>query len=613
MAYLFTYNNANPKAIIWLPDNICFKENYGFLHKQLLQPFNLNVRDFAFVSIPVPKKGRIKKAVLKEVINEVFEYSQIMGIDVWLIGHSDTYQEITKDKNFSNNLGRVIKGAEFTFGSGKNKEIFNLSQINVIPFLNPIIVERYPNRTKELQLSFETYKVFVKGEYKDKFENIEINHSFLKQPDETKQYLNELLKAKAVVCDIETTGLEWYKNRLLTISFTKDDKNPACIAIHPQYHSKENYQLIKQYLKEFFENYEGVIIGHNFLGFDLTFLIHEIMRDFNFQVNQEPLINQFKIDDTLLMAYLLYNSTERKSLSLKQLAFKYFGDWDKEIDQSKLIEYDFEKVATYNNIDVVANYKIFRDLWKELKQEGFIETYRKFRDIGFALNKMKMNGMRIDLEKTKAFYKEMEEIVDRDLAKLRENIYVKATEKILALQAREKYNKTHKNKKENWEEFLKPFNPSSSQQKKILFFEIMDLPVIETTKAGEPSTSNDVLEEWKKTITDKEKLEVLNLISEYQASEKIKTAYLKNMIEGYVEVAPNDYRIFANFNQSGTISGRLSSSGVINMQTIPSGSKYGKEIKKLFIAPDGFLLGASDYSALNRTGAIRGNSDRKAG
>jgi len=42
----------------------------------------------------------------------------------------------------------------------------------------------------------------------------------------------------------------------------------------------------------------------------------------------------------------------------------------------------------------------------------------------------------------------------------------------------------------------------------------------------------------------------------------------------------------------------LSSSGDINLQTIPNSSKYGERVKELFIAPDGFVLGAADYNAL---------------
>ncbi len=59
-----------------------------------------------------------------------------------------------------------------------------------------------------------------------------------------------------------------------------------------------------------------------------------------------------------------------------------------------------------------------------------------------------------------------------------------------------------------------------------------------------------------------------------------------------------DYRIFSNFNQTVTITGRLSSSGMINFQNIPSNSKYGKEIKKLFIPPEGYIYAGSDFNSL---------------
>ena len=103
----------------------------------------------------------------------------------------------------------------------------------------------------------------------------------------------------------------------------------------------------------------------------------------------------------------------------------------------------------------------------------------------------------------------------------------------------------------------------------------MNLPVINTSKkTKEPSTDAETLTTWiNSTDLEEEKRETVRIIHDYMLAQKILSTYLENMITGCVEVARNDFRIFANFNQTSVISGRLSSSGVINMQTIPSASK----------------------------------------
>ena len=144
------------------------------------------------------------------------------------------------------------------------------------------------------------------------------------------------------------------------------------------------------------------------------------------------------------------------------------------------------------------------------------------------------------------------------------------------------------------------FNPSSPKQKQLLFFDVMGLPGIKKSKtSGDWSTDAETLKAWLSDPSiSEDKKEVITAIMEYQLAQKIESTYVSTILESSVEVAPGDYRIFANFNQTATITGRLSSSGDINFQTVPSSSKYGKEVKKLFIAPEGFVMATADYSAL---------------
>ena len=590
---IFTLKTTTaPKVLVLLPDKICFKTNAYFLKQNVIDNSSLSIGDFAFGAIPVPKQGRIKKNILLDVFETAKNYCDTMGISTVVIGHKDTWDAVTKKAKFTENFGRVVTNGYFSVGSGKKKIEVNFKDYNFIPLLNPIIVKKFPNRKNDLVKSLEILPLVLEGKFSNNFD-YQFNNTILTDVEDIKIYLRKALKEPRLFVDIETTGLKWYQDRLLTISFTADAKNPFCIAIHPQYHSEESYKEIKNLLKQFFNHYEGLLIGHNWIGFDQAFIVHEIMRDCDFNIPQEPIINKFKMHDTLLMVYLLKNSTERVKLGLKTLAYKWLGDWDKEIEQADLFNTPLEKVGKYNNLDVIATKLLYDELVAQLKKENMVKTYGKFREIGCVLLKMKMNGLVIDYEKTNKLYNEFDVFIEKEKHAMLSNQYVQACMKYLA------YEKQKENPHKSIEELTEEFNPSSNKQKQALFFKVLDLPVLSKTKAGNPATDKNSIDSWLKDDNiDKDKKEVLQLIQEYQMAEKIKNTYLKNMLEDCVEVKKGEYRIFANFNQTGTISGRLSSSGAINFQTIPSGSKYGKLIKSLFIAPEGYLLATADYSAL---------------
>jgi DNA polymerase-1 len=60
-------------------------------------------------------------------------------------------------------------------------------------------------------------------------------------------------------------------------------------------------------------------------------------------------------------------------------------------------------------------------------------------------------------------------------------------------------------------------------------------------------------------------------------------------------VSPTTGRLHASFHQTGAATGRLSSSDP-NIQNIPVRTEAGREIRRAFTAPEGWLLLAADYS-----------------
>ena len=617
MYEMFTLHpEARPKVIVILPGNICYKGNAAFLNSRIIQLSNLTVKDIAFASLELPQRGKLKKADIVDLLKGVKEYADLYGVTTLAVGIADVYKTLTKNDKFMLNFGRALPGVNIKIST---KEFLDMSNFTVIPFMNPILLNKYPNKITQVKRGLSVIKNVIEGTYVDPIENLNLDTNEIvtdhkRAIEVLKHIFNNYDK---VFVDIETTGLNWYVHPLLTMSFAVDEKNAWSIAIHPKYHSEEEHLKILKVLKTFFEQWHGTFIGHNWIAFDQAFVTHQILRYSDFNIAHEYIIDNVKMEDTMLMAYLLMNSTERPSIGLKELAFKYMGDWDSDIDQRHLERAPLEKVATYNNYDVIATCKIYHELSAELEKEGFMEVYKEFREIGYQLLKMKMNGLRIDLPKVQKFREELKKETAEDFAALRANPYVKQAEEFLARErmiARNKKIKLERNKKTDWREFLEPFNPASPKQKSYLLFELMNLPVISTSKTTkEPSTDAQTFAEWmnRDDIPD-DKKETIKVIHDYMLAQKILSTYLENMLSGCVEVKKGDFRIFANFNQTSVISGRLSSSGVINLQTIPSSSKYGKRVKELFIAPDGYVLASSDYAALeDRLVAIESKDPNK--
>ena len=107
-----------------------------------------------------------------------------------------------------------------------------------------------------------------------------------------------------------------------------------------------------------------------------------------------------------------------------------------------------------------------------------------------------------------------------------------------------------------------------------------------------PSTDAEVLEKLAQDLTIQSPLP--QLILEYRQLTKLVNTYLVSLRE---EINPATRRIHASFNQTVAATGRLSSSDP-NLQNIPIRSEIGREIRRAFVAPEGRVLIAGDYSQI---------------
>ena len=140
--------------------------------------------------------------------------------------------------------------------------------------------------------------------------------------------------------------------------------------------------------------------------------------------------------------------------------------------------------------------------------------------------------------------------------------------------------------KQIYEEAGEAFNINSPKQLGVILFEKLELPYGKKTKTGY-STAAEVLE---KLAPD---YPIVADILEYRQLAKLKSTYA----DGLVHFVAEDGRIHTNFNQTITVTGRLSSTDP-NLQNIPMRIELGRLIRKAFLPGEGFVFMDADYSQI---------------
>ncbi len=133
------------------------------------------------------------------------------------------------------------------------------------------------------------------------------------------------------------------------------------------------------------------------------------------------------------------------------------------------------------------------------------------------------------------------------------------------------------------------FNINSPKQLGDVLFNQLNLPKpVKYGKGKTISTAVDVLEELS------ESHEVPRLVLDYRQLSKLKSTYVDALP---VLIDAKTQRVHTTFNQTGTTTGRLSSTNP-NLQNIPIRTELGREIRAAFIAEAGHVLLSADYSQI---------------
>lgn len=131
------------------------------------------------------------------------------------------------------------------------------------------------------------------------------------------------------------------------------------------------------------------------------------------------------------------------------------------------------------------------------------------------------------------------------------------------------------------------FNVNSPQQLAEVLYDRLKLPVVKRTETGR-STDASVLDE----LSDKHPLP--GKILEHRSMAKLKGTYIDALP---LLVNPKTGRVHTSYHQTGTATGRLSSSDP-NLQNIPVRGEVGQLIRRAFVAEPGHHLVVADYSQI---------------
>ncbi len=267
--------------------------------------------------------------------------------------------------------------------------------------------------------------------------------------------------------------------------------------------------------------------------------------------------------DTMLAAYVL--NPGRRAQDIEVVAREYL---DEQIvshqdlvgtgrKKRSLVSVPVEELLVYAGDQAVFSLRLAEVLDDQIKEGSQVSL---FRDIEMplvrVLARMEMNGVKVDMERL--------EHLGRDFSERLEA----AAEKIYDLAGEH-------------------FNINSPQQLGRILFDKLGLPQGKKTKTGY-STSMEVLS----GLASHHPLpqEVLN----YRSFTKLKNTYVDALPR---MVNAESGRIHTSYNQTVTVTGRLSSSEP-NLQNIPVRTEAGRKIRRAFVAGPGNLLVSADYSQI---------------
>jgi len=362
----------------------------------------------------------------------------------------------------------------------------------------------------------------------------------------------KMARASAFAFDTETTDVDPMRAKLVGLALALDADDGYYVPVgHQTGRQQLSWAAVRERLGSMLQDPSVHKYAHN-AGYDILVLARH-----GVQVRGTAF-------DTMLAEWVLDPAS--RQLGLKSLAAKRLGVEMTEIteligtgkSQRSMAEVPVDRAGPYAAADAYVTFRLVEPLEAELRER---QLWSLFDNVEMplvpVLVAMEQAGVRLDVD----YLQEMSGMLGERLSELTEQIYQMVGH---------------------------PFNVGSTQQLSTALFDTLKLPTqgVRRTKSGHYSTAADVLEKLRGEH------EVIDLLLEQRALSKLKSTYVEALPQ---LVNPATGRLHTSFNQTGTVTGRISSSNP-NLQNIPIRTEQGRQVRRAFVAEEGWLLLTADYS-----------------
>jgi len=380
-------------------------------------------------------------------------------------------------------------------------------------------------------------------------EALERDYRIVDSTEALEQLAGELSAASSFVIDVETTGKDPMYAELVGISLSCQPGKACYVPVGHKVGTQLPLPQVVERLKPFIEDASIAKAAHNGKYDMMVLAQHGIeLKNLGF--------------DTMIAAYLL----GEKSLGLKPLAFSKLGIEmtpisdliGKGAKQISMAYVDIASAARYACDDANITGRLAQLLEAELREEGLWDLFAGVEmPLVPVLLGMERSGVALDIDSLWA----MSQSVGQRMTELEAEIY-------------------------NLVGHI--FNINSTQQLGAVLFQELRLPGGRRIKSGY-STDASALEGLKGIHP------IIEPLLEYRQLSKLKSTYI-DALPALINYKTG--RVHTSFNQTGTTTGRLSSSDP-NLQNIPIRGELGRQVRQAFIAGDDWLLLSADYSQID--------------
>lgn len=515
-------------------------------------------------------------AMAREHLNKLVSAITKLGITHLYVPDATYFKVLTKEKKADIHYGYVLP-CKFK----------GLEHLNVVLGVNYGQLMYNPNLVDRMERTLSTLVNSVNGLYKPQEASLN-DVSYPSTTEDIQLALERLKTHSRLTCDIETYSLKLRDAGLATVAFAWSKHDGIAFKVN---------QETRVLLKRFFESYKGQLIFHN-ASFDVKNIIFTcfMKHPLDYQNMLHGLHTMCKnLHDTKIIAYLATNSTAGNELGLKDLSQEYMGNYAEDVSDITLL--DDKTLLEYNLKDVLATMYVFEKYYPIMLKDNQESIYKTLMLPSLkTIIQMELCGMPIDAEEVQVVKGVLQANADKYLKNIHSNPYVVTATMGLKMKELAKINAVLKTKQHGIEKVADyEFNPNSNQHLQFLLYDVIGLPVIDTTSTKQPATGVDTLTKLINHTTSDKVKELLHSLIDLSKVNKILSAFIPSFEDAFVK--DNSSYLHGSFNLGGALSGRLSSSNP-NLQQLPSGSAYGKLVKKCFKAPKGWLFMGSDFASL---------------